>query len=297
MIEIVYRYDPENLTAPAGPATPAEARRRLEEGNREFSQLVDPRVGAGSLRPHVIRFDPRGLGMGEETGTAPKQEPFAVVLGCSDARVPIELIFNQGCNELFVVRVAGNVLGNECLGSIDYAIENFQQSLHLLVVLGHSGCGAVTAAVDAFLDPSRYLALSSSHPLRAIVDRLFVAVRAAAQSLDMAWGHSIALHANYRKVLIGMSVVLNAAMTASILRQEFERNQSDRIHVVYGYYDLVDRRIRLPGSAAAEAAAPPEVGLVDPPADQEGFNRLGIRLALCDLVSDLLGPRRIDLRH
>ena len=74
----------------------------------------------------------------------PKQAPFAVVIGCSDARVPTEMIFGQGFNDLFVIRVAGNVLGDVCLGSIDFAVEALSESVKLLVVLGHSGCGAVT---------------------------------------------------------------------------------------------------------------------------------------------------------
>ena len=75
------------------------------------------------------------------------------MLGCSDARVPIELIFNEGPNDLFVVRVAGNGLGGEVFGSLSYAVEHLGGSLKLVVVLGHSGCGAVSAAVDAVLNP------------------------------------------------------------------------------------------------------------------------------------------------
>ena len=85
---------------------------------------------------------------------APKQRPFAAVLGCSDARARIELIFNEGPNDLFVVRVAGNGLGNDVLGSLRYAIDHLRGSLRLVVVLGHSGCGAMSAAVDSFLEPA-----------------------------------------------------------------------------------------------------------------------------------------------
>src|SRR5690606_29904321 len=114
--------------------------------------------------------------------------PFAVVLGCSDARVPTEMVFHQGCNDLFVVRVAGNVLGSECLGSIDYALHQMSESIKIVVVLGHSGCGAVTAAVDAFLQPANYLAVASSHPLRAIVDRLMLPVRGTAKAIEVEYG-------------------------------------------------------------------------------------------------------------
>src|SRR5262249_10138853 len=145
------------------------------------------------------------IGIAAERG-GPKQRPFAVVLGCSDARVPIELIFDRACNELFVVRVAGNVLGQEQLGSIDYAVDNLGQNLKLLVALGHSGCGAVTAAVDAFLRPTEYLGLLSSHHVRAIVNSLFPAVRGAAQALTVQWGEDVVKKPGYRAALIESGV-------------------------------------------------------------------------------------------
>ena len=73
--------------------------------------------------------------------------------------MPIELIFNEGPNDLFVIRVAGNGLGTDVLGSLKYAVDNLSGSLKLIVVLGHSGCGALTAAVDVFLNPENYLSL------------------------------------------------------------------------------------------------------------------------------------------
>ena len=134
----------------------------------------------------TIEVDPGDLGLppGE---TAPKQRPFAAVLGCSDARVPIELIFNEGPNDLFVVRVAGNGLGNDVLGSLRYAIDHLRDSLRLIVVLGHSGCGAMSAAVDAYLEPAGYLALASSHALRSVLDRELIVVQATAKRLASAF--------------------------------------------------------------------------------------------------------------
>jgi carbonic anhydrase len=110
------------------------------------------------------------------------------VLGCSDARVPVELIFNEGPNDLFVVRVAGNGLGDEVLGSLKYAADHLGGSMKLVVVLGHSRCGAVSAAVDVFLDPPSYLALAADHALRAILDRLLIVVHASATKLQAAHG-------------------------------------------------------------------------------------------------------------
>ena len=78
--------------------------------------------------------------------TACGQDPFAIVLGCSDSRVPPEIIFDSGIGDIFVVRVAGEVAGNQVLGSIEYAAEHLHTPL--LLVLGHTNCGAVTAAVS-----------------------------------------------------------------------------------------------------------------------------------------------------
>src|SRR5690606_32102297 len=90
------------------------------------------------------------LGIGDFAGKVPAQAPFAAVLCCSDARVPPEFLFGQTVNDLFVVRVAGNVPSSDCIGSLDYAVAKLS-SLRLLAVLGHTRCGAVTATVDAYL--------------------------------------------------------------------------------------------------------------------------------------------------
>ena len=80
-----------------------------------------------------------------------------MVVGCSDARVPTEMLFGQGFNDLFVIRVAGNVLGDVCMGSVDFALNALSESVRVVVMLGHSGCGAVTGAVDAYLRPREVL--------------------------------------------------------------------------------------------------------------------------------------------
>src|SRR5262245_28226101 len=108
MFEIIYRYDPSRPTVRQPPADAGEARRLLEEGNRTFVNLAS----GGPEGSRVVYFDLADIGVAVERGVI-KQRPFAVVLGCSDARVPIELIFDRAFNELFVVRVAGNILGQE----------------------------------------------------------------------------------------------------------------------------------------------------------------------------------------
>jgi carbonic anhydrase len=281
MFEIIYRYDPSRPVARQAPADAAEACRWLEEGNKTFVSLAS----GGADRSQVVYFDLADIGVAVDRGV-PIQEPFAVVLGCSDARVPIELIFDRACNELFVVRVAGNVLGQEQLGSIDYAIDHLGEDLKLLVVLGHSGCGAVTAAVDAFLRPAEYLYLLSSHHVRAIVNSLFPAVRGAARALAVQWGEDVAGRSGYRAALVECAVVLNAALTASILRTEFA-GQATGLGVVFGVYDLGSRRVQVPWVSPDDGA--PGVRLVEAPASPDDFRQLAGQLVTSLFVRRQLG--------
>ena len=134
----------------------ADALERLREGNRRFaSNEVDSHSMAN--REH-------------RAGAATPQHPFAIILACSDSRVPTELIFDQGIGDLFVIRVAGNIVAPSQIGSIEFAAKQF--GTRLVVVLGHSNCGAVIATLDE-------LALKESHRspnLRTIVDRVRPAV-------------------------------------------------------------------------------------------------------------------------
>src|ERR1700756_3128626 len=159
MFELVYRLDPTGIESRQMPQSWEEACRLLVQGNRDFAELTD--IRRPEIKTRVIPFDPSVFGWGVTDGDAPKQAPFAAVLGCADARVPTEMVFSKGCNELFVVRVAGNVLGQECLGSLRYAVANFPTTLKLVVVLAHGQCGAVTEAVNLYLEPRRYLDLAT----------------------------------------------------------------------------------------------------------------------------------------
>src|SRR5438046_3447932 len=116
-----------------------EALERLCEGNRRFVMDVRRR---DTLTGQTRR---RELAAG--------QEPFAIVLGCSDSRVPAEIVFDQGLGALFVVRVAGNIVAPSQLGSVEFAVERF--GIQLVLVIGHTHCGAVQATVDSFLSPSQ----------------------------------------------------------------------------------------------------------------------------------------------
>jgi len=219
-VEIIYRYSSPGAPTRPRPHDAEAARLRLSDGNHAFATLLDGlSQGAGRAR-RVIDVDPRDLGLLQGEHSAPTQHPFAVVLGCSDARVPIELIFNEGPNDLFVVRVAGNGLGHDVLGSLWYALEHLRESLRLVVILGHSGCGAVSAAVDAFLHPLGYISVSTSYSLRGILDRLLIVVEAAARKLAATYGSDVAEQPGYRDALIAASVAGNAAQVAFTVQRE-----------------------------------------------------------------------------
>lgn len=94
------------------------------------------------------------------------QQPFAIVLGCSDSRVPAEIVFDQGLGDLFVIRVAGNIVAPSQVGSVEFAAERF--STRLVVVLGHSQCGAIVATIEELRRPTQ----KQSRNLHAIVDRI-----------------------------------------------------------------------------------------------------------------------------
>jgi carbonic anhydrase len=98
------------------------------------------------------------------------QEPFAIILGCADSRVPAEMVFDQGLGDLFVIRVAGNIVAPSQVGSVEFAAERF--GTRLVVVLGHSSCGAILATLEEIRRPAE----SKSRNLRSIVDRVRPAV-------------------------------------------------------------------------------------------------------------------------
>jgi carbonic anhydrase len=127
-----------------------EALQRLRDGNRRFvSDLRDDGAQTSTSRRQSL-----------VTG----QEPFAIILGCSDSRVPAEIVFDQGLGDLFVIRVAGNIVAPSQIGSVEFAAERF--GTRLVVVLGHSQCGVILATVEELERPTG----SRSPNLRSIVD-------------------------------------------------------------------------------------------------------------------------------
>jgi len=128
------------------------ALKRLQEGNQRF---VNGLRSIETMMTHTKRDELTG-----------GQEPFAIILGCSDSRVPAEIVFDQGLGDLFVIRVAGNIVAPSQIGSVEFAASQF--NTRLVVVLGHSQCGAVCATVEELKRPNR----EQSQNIKAIVDRI-----------------------------------------------------------------------------------------------------------------------------
>jgi carbonic anhydrase len=121
---------------------------------------------AGNRRFVVNQTSPESIDHARRAALSAGQEPFAIILGCSDSRVPAELVFDQGFGDLFVIRVAGNIVAPSQVGSVEFAASRF--GTRLVVVLGHSGCGAITATLEEITGR----ATSQSRNLRSIVDRV-----------------------------------------------------------------------------------------------------------------------------
>jgi carbonic anhydrase len=281
MTEAVWEYDHELPYDDDQPADAAAAGRRLLEGNATFARFFEPRPNTAPVRP-ILHLSPRNVGIGGAPGEAPTQAPFAAFLSCADARVPVELIFGQQANDLFVVRLAGNVLGEECLGSLDYAVERLA-TVRLLAVLGHTGCGAVSAAVDAYLSPAGYLGLAADLPLQAIIGRLMPPTHSAAIALAAVHGPAVVARPGYRQALIETTVMLNAALGAAVLARRFHDALSDRLQVLFATYDLGRRTAGLPDETGEWLP-----GLYAPPGEQGELETLGRRLAASRLVAELL---------
>ena len=129
-----------------------EALAQLRDGNRRFAASVR---GSGA-----------SLSQARRTELTTGQEPFGIILGCSDSRVPAEIVFDQGLGDLFVIRVAGNIVAPSQVGSVEFAAARYGS--RLVVVLGHSQCGAILATLDELRKPTA----DQSPNLHAIVDRV-----------------------------------------------------------------------------------------------------------------------------
>jgi carbonic anhydrase len=189
-----------------------EALERLREGNRRFVSDVRSR---DTLTSQTRRSE-----------LAAGQEPFAIILGCSDSRVPAEIVFDQGLGDLFVIRVAGNIVAPSQVGSVEFAAERF--GTRLVVVLGHSKCGAILATLEELVRPPE----DQSRNLRSIVDRIRPSVEAL---LTPELGHD-------PDALVRQAVRANIRVSAKHLRHGSEvltqLIQKDELLVVGAEYSL-----------------------------------------------------------
>jgi carbonic anhydrase len=195
-----------------------EALERLREGNRRFVSGAR----SGDTLTSGTRLSKLAAG----------QEPFAIVLGCSDSRVPAEIVFDQGLGDLFVIRVAGNIVASSQIGSVEFAAERF--GTRLVVVLGHSQCGAVLATLEDLQRPTD----NQSRNLRSIVDRVRPSVEAL---LSTELRHD-------PEALVRHAVRANVRISASQLR--------------YGS-EVLDRLIERDGLLVVGAEYSLETGVVD----------------------------------
>ena len=189
-----------------------EALERLREGNDRFvSEVRNPDLVTGERRRRELTAG---------------QEPFAIILGCSDSRVPAEIIFDQGLGDLFVIRVAGNIVAPSQVGSVEFAAGRF--GTRLVVVLGHSNCGAVLATLEELGRPSE----AQSQNLRSIVDR----IRPAVELLP------VAERGQHSDTLLQQAVRSNIRISANHLRHGSEileqLIQKDGLLIVGAEYSL-----------------------------------------------------------
>lgn len=197
----------------APPADATAALERLMKGNERF---VGAQMAACTASDHWLR---------EKLATG--QKPYAIVLSCSDSRVPPELVFDQGLGEIFVIRVAGNVPDPIVLGSIEYAAEHLGSPL--VVVLGHERCGAVTATVDATSAPEGNIG--------AIIKAIAPAVKQAKKDLPKA----------EKAELVQAAVTDNVASVVTALPAQSkvlaEMVKQGKLSIVGATYDLDDGKV------------------------------------------------------
>ena len=255
-MDIIYRFDPYAPLELKRPKNNKEALKTLHQGNCRFYSMVNhlQSIQDGKkVESMVVPISPVQLGIPVVGGLAQMHSPYAAVLGCSDARVPIEHIFDCSSNDLFVVRVAGNVLGLECIGSIDYAATALRESLQSVIVLGHTNCGAVGAAVNVYLAPSSFAEVAFSHPVRTIIDRIMVSVRSAAEALEAVYGSKVSKNKRYRDWLVNASCFVNSAFTAYDLQREVNAVTKGLV-VSYSVYDMAWSTVNAPPIRDAQEA-------------------------------------------
>ena len=195
-----------------------EALERLQKGNERF-------VSGGREIKDLTNRERRGE-------VIDQHEPFAIILGCSDARVPSEIVFDQGLGDLFVIRVAGNIVAPSQIGSIEFAAEQF--GTRLVIVMGHSNCGAITATLHELEQPNE----NRSPNLASIVDRIRPAIEPLTKNAENL-GHSSLLleatraniHASVNQLCDGSSILKNMV-------------QKDRLQILGAEYSIETGKVK-----------------------------------------------------
>jgi carbonic anhydrase len=199
----------------------SEALERLREGNARFVA----ELGRGDGPSITHRRHTLSLG----------QEPFAIVLGCSDARVPAEIIFDQGLGDLFVIRVAGNVVAPSQIGSVEFAAERF--GTRLVVVLGHSRCGAIEATIEELARPGG----TRSPNLASIVDRIRPVVESLLETPLADDAHGLRHHAMRANVRAAADHLRHGSrVLEDLIRQDGLRVVGAEYSVETGKVDFFD---------------------------------------------------------
>ena len=289
-VELVHRYrlDSPELNEVEPPSTCQAAIERLREGNARFATFMS-NCRMSIAHRVVIPCVKTEVGLGEHDAFGrPKQSPFALILGCSDAHEPAEILLGQGFDDLFTVRVAGNVLGDECVGSVIYALDKFAPSgsagasgsLKLILVIGHRNCGAVHAAVEAHeADPSTLVERvgTTPHPLAAIVARIAPIVTVSAWAIDNCYGPGASRDKKHTEVLTELGVYLNAALGAfelnKIVKARFPGAESPPVAVHFGVFDLGSDFVQGGPPPYAGNSSLPSISFAEPPDAPEWFPR------------------------
>ena len=206
--------------------SPDEALQKLMDGNRHF---VENKMSNAARSDSATR-----------TSLAKSQKPYAIILSCSDSRVPPEIIFDKGLGEIFVVRVAGNIPDPVVLGSIEYAAEHLGSSL--IMVLGHERCGAVTATVD-----SKGKSTGSAN-IDAIVKTIEPNVQIASKTCDACKGEKNCAETK-KSEFVECVIDANAKTVAAILTKKSSiikhLVEEKKIKIVAAKYDLDDGIVTL----------------------------------------------------
>jgi carbonic anhydrase len=208
--------------------SPAEAISQLKEGNARYTSGKPQPDDSSEERAHMARNSYENIGMTflgmtadqvakRRAELAKSQHPFATILSCSDSRVPPEIVFDQGLGDLFIVRVAGNVINDEGLGSIEYSVDHL--GARLILVLGHQSCGAVKAARETIAAKSK----APGH-IESLVTAIKPAVETTAKD-DL----ETTIRANVKHV------VNTLRSSKPILKAKVD---SGEVQVIGGYYSL-----------------------------------------------------------